>query len=530
MQIKLENSDLSLLLPEGYLEVESGASLYDEMYHERKTFDTRMFQNLKSESYGNVAISHIDPSDAMPFGNKESLIKQIHDTLNEDQGLIEVETGTNPRGYDFIYSIIKTYHQDLLNVNYCLRMNIKNGDELIEVLASFFETRMTGIRSSHGYALVMHAGFETDDEGRVKGYAEDPYDPEYKKGCRMILPERRGLDGMFPNDPLSQARELVLALTEDSFYKTREVLEAEAKKEKASKKPRRKKSEQNSEDGQEDEAEDKQALLQRLFSNDVVRNGAYKVEIIEDGARDNTERNAFTPAGLAKAAARAADGVKAAVTKNSGFDKVRTPFEIPEDYRSKLNRPVPKELPGWGKRAYIGFGKGTALMSGICISWPVTESESMPLSDFADLINKFHMDMDDNQGLVYAKCGLTPKGNRYACGIRKMRFADKDGNLSPISYELGFNIRLNGRIHFIDGSFQTRDGVPGHRGSILELMSRGSSELQLVTEHWTKDPYDEEYKKGLLMDWTEDEKYDDLFPYDPLTEARKLIQFMVANN
>lgn len=99
MQVKLNNSDLILLLPEGYHEVENGSSLYPKMYHARKARDTRMFQNVKSESYGNVVVSHIDSSDALPFGNKDALIKDIRRTLNDDQGLIEVETGTNPRGF-----------------------------------------------------------------------------------------------------------------------------------------------------------------------------------------------------------------------------------------------------------------------------------------------------------------------------------------------------------------------------------------------------------------------------------------------
>ena len=529
MQVKLNNSDLILLLPEGYHEVENGSSLYPKMYHARKARDTRMFQNVKSESYGNVVVSHIDSSDALPFGNKDALIKDIRRTLNDDQGLIEVETGTNPRGFEFIYSIIKTYHQDLLNVNYCLRMDIKNGDEIIEVLASYFETRMTGLRSSHGYALVMHAGFEMDEESVwVKGYAEDPYDPDYKKGCLMNLTEKRGLDGLFPHDPLSQARELVLALTEDSYYKTREEMEAEEKQEKSRKKPRRKTSEPADEGSQKDQPEDKQTMLRRLFSDDVVRNGAYKVDITDGGEpQDGDNANAQTPFALAKAAMRTADGFRAAVAKSSA---IKTPYEIPDDYRNKLNQPIPKELPGWGKQAYIGFGKGTPFMSGICMSWPVSETESMPLNDFQDLISKFHADMDEHQGLVYAKCGLTPKGNRYACGIRKMRFPDNEGNLGPVNYELGFNIRLNGKIHFIDASFQSRDGMPGYREGTLDLMSRGSSELRLDVEHWARDPYVPDYKNGLLMEWTEDEKYDDLFPYDPLSEARSFIRYLVANN
>ena len=241
MQIKIENSNVSLLLPKDYAHVENGSELYGEMYHKRKAKDVEMYQNLASESYGNVVVSHISKKDAMTF-DKEVLIKEIHETLEDNQGLIEVETGTNPRGYKYIYSIIKTYHQDELNVNYCVRMNIENGDEVIEVLGSFFESRMTGLRSAMGWNLAMSAELEKEEGSahQIKGWAQDPYDPEYKKGCRMILCEKRGLDGMFPSDPLSQARELVLALTEDSYYKTREEIEAESESKKEDKKPKKK--------------------------------------------------------------------------------------------------------------------------------------------------------------------------------------------------------------------------------------------------------------------------------------------------
>ena len=138
MQIKLNNSNITLLIPRDYSEVENAEELYDEMYHKRSASDVRMFQNVAGMTYGNTVISHIEASDAMPFGDKQSLIKTIRDTFADNQGLIEVETGNNPRGFEYIYSIIKTYHQDELNVNYCLRMNIKQGNEIIEILGSFF--------------------------------------------------------------------------------------------------------------------------------------------------------------------------------------------------------------------------------------------------------------------------------------------------------------------------------------------------------------------------------------------------------
>lgn len=533
MQIKLNNSELYLLLPKGYKSVENAEFLYKEMYQERTVYDIQMFQNLVAGSYGNIVIAHIEPRDSIRFGDRDSLIRDIHSTLKDSQGLIEVEAGTNPRGFEYIYSIIKTYHEDDLNVNYCLRMNIKNGEEIIEILASYFEAGMTGLRSAMGWNMAMSAGLETDENSphHIRGWAEDPYDPAYTHGCRMIMAERRGLDGLFPDDPLSQARELVLALTEDSYYKTRDEIDAECKKEESSKQKRRKKtSDSESEQVEKAEEAEQKDFLQRLFSNDVVRNGAYKVEI--QGETTERKRKAFSPVDLARATIKVAGSVKNTAEKTMvGRERVKTPFEIPDDFCRKLNQPVPKELPGWGKRAYIGFGKGTYAMSGIMMSWPVTDQESLPLTDTAELIKQFHHDMDDHQGLINAKCGLTPKGNRYAYAIRKMFFEDEDGNpQGPTDYELNFNIRINGKIHFINGSFQSRDKVPGNREAMLYLMTLGSSELQLEAEQWNSDPYDVNRKKGFLMNWTEDEKYDGLFPYHPLSEMRRFISYVIENN
>lgn len=387
MQIRLNNSNLTLLLPKDYDRVDNGAALYDEMYHAGNRRDIQMFQNLAARSCGNIVISHIDAADAMPLGDKEALIKEIHDSLEDNQGLIEVECGTNPRGYEYIYSIIKTYHQEKLSANYCLRMDIRNGDELIEVSASFFEMFMTGERSSFAWAMSKNAGIEEDPETHFpKGWFRDPYDPEYDKGSLMIMAESRGFDGLFPADPLSQARELVLALTEDSWYKTREEIEAESEeKKKEEKKSRRKAKKNDPEELNEDQdkqeevyAEDGQDLLRRMFSGDASRAGAYKVDIIGDEAAAEPEREpepepqkkkfSLKPSDIAKAAADAAGDVRTAVTRTAAeLDKVKTPFDIPDDFRNKLNQSI-KEIPGWGKRQYIGFGKRTFGMSALLIT------------------------------------------------------------------------------------------------------------------------------------------------------------------
>lgn len=531
MKIKLNDSNLTLLLPKDYEWVENGAELFDEMYHNRKLRDIQMFHNIASESYGNIVIGHIDKNDAMPFGNKEDLIKQVHDTLEDNQGIIEVDTGENPRGYEYIYSIIKTYHQEKLNVNYCLRLDIKNGDELIEVNATFFENRMTGQRGSFALPMAWSAGLERDeDKGLPIGWIEDPYDPEYDKGCLMIMAERRGLDGLFPGDPLSQARELLLALTEDSYYKTREEIEAESDDKEAKKNPKEEDKEiAEPKDGDEEEQE---KTLKDLFSNDVTRAGAYKVNIDDDEIIGEPKRKfSLNPVEIAKAALDAVDDVKDTIAKTaSEFDRVKTPFEIPDEFRCKLNQPVPKEMPGWGKRKYIGFGKRTYAMSAVLLSWPVTETESLSLTDNKTLINQLYEGMNDNEGLIYAKTGITPEGNRYAYALRKMAETDDEGGRWLSGYVLNLNIRIDGRIHFINGSFSVPEDFVNVRLSALSLMALGSREIKLTTDQWTRDPYDADRQDGFLMNWMEDEKYDELFPYSPLSELRSFVDYVVSNN
>ena len=72
--------------------------------------------------------------------------------------------------------------------------------------------------------------------------------------------------------------------------------------------------------------------------------------------------------------------------------------------------------------------------------------------------------------------------------------------------------------------------APGSRGGALGIMQLGSSELKLEADEWVRDPYDPDRKKGFLMNWTEDEKYDGLFPYHPLSEVRQFVKYVVENN
>ena len=47
---------------------------------------------------------------------------------------------------------------------------------------------------------------------------------------------------------------------------------------------------------------------------------------------------------------------------------------------------------------------------------------------------------------------------------------------------------------------------------------------------WFKDPYDKNYKKGILMNLSENMEYDAMFPQHPLSETRNFIKYIIENN
>ncbi len=47
---------------------------------------------------------------------------------------------------------------------------------------------------------------------------------------------------------------------------------------------------------------------------------------------------------------------------------------------------------------------------------------------------------------------------------------------------------------------------------------------------WSVDPYCPDSKKGVPMNLSEQERFDEVFPAHPLSELRRFVQFFVAEN
>lgn len=86
-------------------------------------------------------------------------------------------------------------------------------------------------------------------------------------------------------------------------------------------------------------------------------------------------------------------------------------------------------------------------------------------------------------------------------------------------------------IPFEDYSFVVKiqtveSGMTGLRDSVILNKLLESGEVSFENEeikNWFSDPYDSDFKQGVLMNKSEDEKYDNEFPDHPLTIARIMI-------
>ena len=62
---------------------------------------------------------------------------------------------------------------------------------------------------------LMQRGSLTFEGDSIKGWAFDPYDPDYAHGRLMTIPEREQFDEGFPKHPLSLVRRLLATIEQE---------------------------------------------------------------------------------------------------------------------------------------------------------------------------------------------------------------------------------------------------------------------------------------------------------------------------
>ncbi|MBW3088131.1 hypothetical protein KIH77_05225 [Bifidobacterium sp. 82T24] len=149
------------------------------------------------------------PSDqAMPFGNEQAVKDGIHQSLGDDQGLIEVVSGTTRARRNVMRSIVKTVSQTE-GVQYGLTLHLDCSGFVLQVQGFANEAGATGIREAQVYEFARRHGW-IDDQGQ--GWSRDPYDANYRHGILMNLSEDSRFDDSFLDHPLSVIRQLTLML------------------------------------------------------------------------------------------------------------------------------------------------------------------------------------------------------------------------------------------------------------------------------------------------------------------------------
>ncbi len=168
-----------------------------------------------NEEFQAFALVYPIPTDsAMPYNDDASIIYGIHNTVSEEQALIEVNSGETKSGKPYVYSIVKTQMKPH-GMQYTLILHIKDSDAVSSCLRSFFsESGMTGQRDTMVYAALSQNG--TVKMGDTSTWMRDPYNSNLKDRFLMNLSEREEFDQYFPNHPLTVARLTVKEIVENN--------------------------------------------------------------------------------------------------------------------------------------------------------------------------------------------------------------------------------------------------------------------------------------------------------------------------
>ena len=174
---------------------------------------------------GIIVCYEVPSETAMPFDSPDDLVGFLHESMTENQGIIEVKNGRCRDGGRYVYYIMKYWygedHPSSRVCGYQLNFNFEIGNQVYFISGSFDEAGMTGVRDSIGIELLAKAKEQSGQPADLTDIMEnewfcDPYDPEYTKGFLMNKSEVSELDSVFPEHPLSVTRALVNYVVENN--------------------------------------------------------------------------------------------------------------------------------------------------------------------------------------------------------------------------------------------------------------------------------------------------------------------------
>ena len=159
--------------------------------------------------------------------------------------------------------------------------------------------------------------------------------------------------------------------------------------------------------------------------------------------------------------------------------------------------------------------------------FPIPEEAAMPYLDKQAVIDGIHRCLADNQGLVQIQHGWIYSKKRFMASIVKT-LKEENGHPAGVQYTLTMHAKWDKNSHICIFGYFDEMGVTGQREAIMYETARRDGEFDMST--WSADPYDPDFKKGVLCNLSEDYHYDEFFPQHPLTLCRDLITHIIRNN
>ncbi|MCR5566489.1 MAG: hypothetical protein K6F61_06525 [Clostridiales bacterium] len=173
------------------------------------------------------------------------------------------------------------------------------------------------------------------------------------------------------------------------------------------------------------------------------------------------------------------------------------------------------------------YGFETPDTGAFAMVFPMPAEQAMPYENPQSVIDGIHRALGENQGLIEVETGKTKAGRRYLYSVVKT-LRQPHG----VQYCMTMHIDYGECAVQVQGFFDEL-GTTGVRDTMVFVLLEQQGTVRTTEdgiEGWNTDPYNPEYKRGCLMNLSEQKMFDEQFPHHPLSEARRFVAELAELN
>ena len=175
----------------------------------------------------------------------------------------------------------------------------------------------------------------------------------------------------------------------------------------------------------------------------------------------------------------------------------------------------------------VAYGYETPDAQCFTMSIPIPTERAMPFDNPQAVIDGIHHALSESQGLIEVEAGQSKSGHCYIYSVVKT-LKEPTG----VQYCMTMHLKYPKNAVQIQGFFD-ESGTTGFRDAMVYSMMSNEGLIKTTEdgiEGWSADPYDPNFKKGILMNCSENKVYDDQFPQHPLSELRRFVREIIDMN